>query len=173
MGDEEPPEEQQEEPKGPTKPDEYRERWQPTLEQGPSGLTVLMGWLDPLEYLLLYIDEEKVTEYEQKAWTDVDEAARKKIAEDEVQAQITLLSTIIKEPKVVDGPAKNQDELSFQEIRPLDRRFLLRRAQEHIGLAGREAELTKFRVLQQSKGNRGPRKRKIQNKTKQPPGPKS
>jgi len=151
----------------PTKPDEYRKKWQPTVEKTPSGLTVLMGWLDPLEYLLLYIDEEKVTEYEQKAWKDLDKAAKQKIEEDEVKAQIKLLSTIIKEPKIVEGKA-GPGELSFQEIRALDRRVLLRKAQQHIGLAGREAELTKFRMLQQAKGNRRSHKRKIQGKTVKP-----
>lgn len=151
----------------PTKPDDYRKKWEPILEKTPSGLTVLMGWLDPLEYLLLYVDDEKVAEYERNLAAsnkELTKEAKQKIEEDEVKAQIKLLSTIIKDPKIVDGKA-GPGELSFQEIRPVDRRFLLRKAQQHIGLAGREALLTKFRRKQQRKETRGRNQRKIRDKT--------
>lgn len=136
-------------PKRPTKPSEYRRKWQGTLETTPSGLTVKMRFIDPLEYYLLFVDPEKVREYEFKSAQEIEAEVRDKISSikpEEIMEK--LLTTIVEEPRIVRGEPKSENEIGIDEIKPLDRRALLAAALNHIGLIGRSSELRKFRGLQ-------------------------
>jgi len=150
--------------------EDYRKLWQPEEVVCPSGLKVEMGYLDPIEHLLLHIDEDKKAEYERRSLEEITAESTKKIKEDERKAQIKLLSNIIVKPKIVEGKANSSEELGFDEIRLSDRRWLVNHAMTHVGFAGRASELRKFRGLLKAKGSHRPRSREIQSKTEQPAG---
>jgi len=151
--------------------EEYRKLWKPEEVVCPSGLKVSMRYLDPIEHLLLHIDEDKKAEYERRSLEEITEEATKKIREDERKAQVTLLSAIVEKPKIVDGHPNNSDELGFDEIKPADRRWLINHAMIHVGFAGRASELRKFRGLLKAKGSRGRSSGNISSKTERPTGP--
>jgi len=150
--------------------EEYRKLWQPEEVVCPSGLKVEMAYLDPLEHLLLYIDEDKVAEYERRSLEEIAKESEKSVKQDERKAQIKLLSNIVVKPKIVEGKPNNSDELGFDEIKISDRRFLVSHAMNHVGFSGRASELRKFRGLLKAKGGRGPRSGKVRSKTEQPAG---
>jgi len=145
--------------------EEYRKLWQPEEVVCPSGLKVEMAYLDPLEHLLLYIDEDKVAEYERRSLEEIAKESEKSVKEDERKAQIKLLSNIVVKPKIVEGKPNNSDELGFDEIKISDRRFLVSHAMNHVGFAGRASELRKFRGLLKAKGSRRPSGGEVPSKT--------
>ena len=134
--------------------EDYRKLWEPEEVVCPSGLKVTMRYLDPVEHMLLHIDDEKVVEYERRSLQEITEESTKKIKEDERKAEVKLLSSIIVKPKIVDEKPSNSDELGFDEIKISDRRFLVGHAMNHVGFAGRASELRKFRDLLKAKGRR-------------------
>jgi len=134
--------------------EDYRKLWEPEEVVCPSGLKVTMRYLDPVEHMLLHIDDEKVVEYERRSLQEITEESTKKIKEDERKAEVKLLSSIIVKPKIVDEKPSNSDELGFDEIKLADRRWLINHAMAHVGFAGRASELRKFRDLLKAKGRR-------------------
>jgi len=146
--------------------EEYRKLWKPEEVVCPSGLKVEMAYLDPIEHLLLHIDEDKKAEYERRSLEEITKESTKAIKEDERKAQIKLLSNIVVKPKIVEGKPNNSDELGFDEIKISDRRFLVSHAMNHVGFAGRASELRKFRGLLKAKRNRRPRSGNLSPETK-------
>jgi len=134
--------------------EDYRKLWEPEEVVCPSGLKVDMAYLDPLEHLLLYIDEDKVAEYERRSLEEIAKESAKAVKEDERKAQIKLLSNIVVKPRIVEGKPNNSDELGFDELKISDRRFLVNHAINHVGFAGRASELRKFRGLLKAKESR-------------------
>jgi len=145
--------------------EDYRKLWEPEEVVCPSGLKVEMGYLDPIEHLLLHIDEDKKAEYERRSLEEITKESTEAIKADERKAQIKLLSNIVVKPRIVEGKPENDGELGFDEIKISDRRFLVSHAMAHVGFAGRASELRKFRGLLKAKGRRGPRSGKVPSKT--------
>jgi len=146
--------------------EDYRELWKPEEVVCPSGLKIEMGYLDPIEHLLLHIDEDKKAEYERRSLEEITKESTEAIKADERKAQIKLLSNIVVKPRIVEGKPSKSDELGFDEIKISDRRFLVSHAMNHVGFAGRASELRKFRGLLKAKGRRGPRSANLPSETK-------
>jgi len=134
--------------------EDYRKLWEPEEVVCPSGLKVSMRYLDPIEHLLLHIDEDKKAEYERRSLEEITKESTEAIKADERKAQMKLLSNIVVKPKIVEGKPENDGELGFDELKISDRRFLVGHAMAHVGFAGRASELRKIRGLLKAKGSR-------------------